>query len=80
MSYTIVEAFTTETDQRESDEESGKVAGTPVTENAAMAPVYGLDRPFYHADVPGAVEAAVYNARSKDDVVDVPSPPCDSLP
>lgn len=59
------------------DEEVGKVTDLPVVEETAVEPVYGLDRPFYHVDVPDAVDAAVRNAKKRDGVVDLS--PCDSL-
>lgn len=59
------------------DEESGKVMGSPIIEESRMAPIYGLDRPFYHVDVPDAVDAAVRKAKTRDGVVDLR--PCDTL-
>jgi sodium-independent sulfate anion transporter 11 len=40
---------------------------TETGDNSLLAPVYGVDRPFFHIDLVDAVDAAVRDARSKDE-------------
>ncbi|OJD39749.1 sulfate permease [Diplodia corticola] len=49
------------------DVESGVVASEPAPEKKRFAPVYGVNRPFFHLDLPAAVNAAVRNARRREE-------------
>lgn len=53
---------------RQSEAEASTLAGS-ATEKIGMAAVHGVDRPFFHADLHDAVDAAVRDAQFKDERV-----------
>lgn len=52
-------------DERE-DTEQAAAKGKGVLPSSRMGSVFGINRPYFHADLSEAVEVAVKNAREKD--------------
>jgi solute carrier family 26 (sodium-independent sulfate anion transporter), member 11 len=52
--------------EKQTQSSSSSNGATPVGDER-FAPVYGVDRPFFHIDVVDAVDAAVRDARRKDE-------------